>query len=223
MNKVLILQLDSTEKPGFITKYLNSKRVDKTVLPLFKKATLAPTDYFTHLIVLPSPMNTSDYAQHPFLWYAKSIIRDFLFQKKPILGVCMGSQLLAEILGEKIRKANRAEVGFYPITFVKDSRITNGIERKNLQVFEWHSMQIATHMHISQIAKSANCKTQIFQFSDNVFGVQFHLEITEKLLLSYYKKFDPNRIYKDVKNQKNQLQMFEKTQKQILDNFLQIG
>lgn len=221
MSKVLILQLDGTEKPGFITKYFKSKQVENTVVPLFKKSQLISTDYFTHLIVLPSPKDTTDYTHHPFLWYTKSLIRDFLFQQKPILGVCMGSQLLAEVLGEKIRKAPVVEVGFYPITFVKDSPIIKGINRQNLEVFLWHFMEVATHRYVSLVAKSRNCKTQIFQFSNNVFGVQFHLEITEKLIAAYRKKFDPDGVYKNIKIERDQIHMFKEAQKQVLNNFLQ--
>lgn len=223
MPKILVLQLDKTEKPGFIRTYTKSRKLETTVLPVYKKPQFIPTDFFTHLIILPSPVDTTDYGDYPFLWYAKSVIRDFIVQKKPILGICMGSQLLAEVIGEKIQKAKKPEVGFYPLDIVKKSALIIGTHIEKTKVFEWHQMEVATHKYISQIAKSKDCKTQIFEYGKNVFGIQFHLEITKPLIRAYQHVFDAKGTHAEkleIENQKHNLFPFYRVQEKILDNFL---
>ncbi len=222
MRKILILQLDATEEPGFIQNYLKRKKISYDIFRIFKSSIYIPTDFYTHLIVLPSPKDTYESHRYPFLSYAKSVIRDFLFQKKVILGTCMGSQLIADVLGETIAKAKKPEIGFYPIMILKNSVLIRGIDFDRVPVFEWHSMEIATNKKISILARSNNCQTQIFQYRNHVFGMQFHLEINRNLIRSYIKTFDPKKEYGYLINEEKKLASFKQAQETILDNLFML-
>jgi|GEM_PF-2442417 len=221
--KVLILQLDETEQPGFIVTYLEKARYSFEVVQIFEKCSVIEADLFSHLIVLPSPKDTFECDKYPFLSFAKSVINDFISKRKCVLGVCMGCQLIAECLGEKVSKMTEPEVGFYELSVLDDSSsLMQGISNKNLKVFEWHSMEVVTKNEISVIANSKRCKTQIFQFGYNVFGVQFHLEIDEYLIDLYLKKFDVENKYKFIKEKAKELSDFSMIQKKLIDNFLKL-
>jgi len=220
--KVLILQLDETEQPGFIGAYLKETKHNYEIFRIFDTYSPIEIDLFSHLIVLPSPKDTFECDKYPFLVFAKSIINDFILKEKYVLGVCMGSQLIAECLGEKVKKMIEPEIGFYKLNILNKSLLTKGILNEKLKVFEWHSMEVATKNMISVTANSDKCKTQIFQFKNNIFGIQFHLEINENLIDLYLKKFDPENKYSFIKKRTRELGNFKKIQKQILDNFLNL-
>lgn len=220
--KVLILQLDETEQPGFISEYLKKTRYSFEIVKIFDEHSQIEIDSFSHLIVLPSPKNTFDCDKYPFLAYAKTVIVDFISRGKYVLGICMGCQLIAECLGEKIGKIIEPEVGFYELNILGDSTLTKGLLNKNLKVFEWHSMGILTENKIAIMANSKGCKTQIFQSGDNIFGVQFHLEIDENLIDLYLDKFDEAKKYGFIKEMTKEFNNFKKIQRIIIDNFLNL-
>lgn len=219
---VLILQLDGTEQAGFIADYFNIHKVNFEIVHLFEKTSLIGLDRFSHLIVLPSPKDTFECEKFPFLALAKKIIRDFIAEEKFVLGVCMGCQLIAECVGETVSKMQLAEVGFYEVGILKHSPIITGLPTQNFEVFEWHSMEVSTEKNISVIAKSEKCKTQIFQYRHNVFGVQFHIEINERLLGLYLKTFDADGKHSKLLTMKLQLEKFSNIQNHILNNFLNL-
>ncbi len=220
--KILILQLDETEQPGFIGAYLEEIKQNYEIFRIFDTYSPIEIDSFSHLIVLPSPKDTFECDKYPFLVFAKSVINDFILKEKYVLGVCMGSQLIAECLGEKVRKMIEPEIGFYKLNVLNKSPLTKGILNEKLEVFEWHSMEVSTRNMISVIANSDKCKTQIFQFKKNIFGIQFHLEINENLIDLYLKKFDLKNKCSFIKERTRELGNFKKIQKQILDNFLNL-
>lgn len=219
MKNILVLQLDPIEKPGFIAEHLVKEKEKFQIFNISQKNLYIPTDLFSHLIVLPSPHDTFEYKDFPCLSYAKSIIRDFIFQSKPVLGTCMGSQLVAEVLGEKIVKVRQPEIGFFTITRFKHSPLIHNVSLK-IPVFEWHAMEIATTKNIVRIAGSDRCKTQIFQYKKNVFGVQFHLEINKKMIQSYIRCFDLKTEHLDLLKKTDMFKEYSKVQEGILDNFI---
>lgn len=220
--KVLILQLDETEQPGFISAYLKKIRCSFKIVKIFDKHSQIEINSYSHLIVLPSPKNTFDCDKYPFLAFAKTVIVDFMSRGKCVLGICMGCQLIAECLGEKVSKMTAPEVGFYKLNILTESPLTEGISNEQLKVFEWHSMEVSTRNAISVIADSNKCKTQIFQYKNNIFGIQFHLEINKHLVDLYLGKFDSENRYIFIKKMVKEFNNFKKIQKQILDNFLNL-
>lgn len=220
--KILILQLDETEQPGFIREYLTRAGYDFEVVQIFKNPLSIDVNLFSHLIVLPSPKDTFECDKYPFLSHTKSIIKDFILKRKYVLGVCMGCQLIAECLGEKIGKIIEPEIGFYELNILDNSALTKGVPDKNVKVFEWHSMGVLTEDKISITANSDRCKVQIFQFGGNVFGTQFHLEINKNLINMYLEKFDTENKYGFIKEMTEELNNFKEVQSVIINNFLNL-
>ena len=216
MQNILILQLDQTEAPGFIEEFFQISNIVFEVRKLYEDMRPVNYDDFSHLIVMPSPKDTFECEQFPFLMMAKEVVNGFLSLNKPILGICMGAQLIAECLGEEVGRAEAPEVGFYKIDIIDQNPLLN----ESSEVFEWHSMEIKTHNNIELKANSENCRTQIFQYRDNVFGLQFHLEITTELLGRYLDIFDSERKHSSLQHQKEKMAEYKEIQSNILLNFI---
>lgn len=221
--KILILQLDKTEQPGFISAYLEETGNSFETIKVFGRYSPPNTNLFSHLIVLPSPKDTFECDKYPFLSFTKSVINNFIIKGKYVLGICMGCQLVAECLGGKVNKMAEPEIGFYKLNILHDSPLLKGINKEKLEVFQWHSMEVSTINKILVLANSNSCKTQAFQSGNNVFGIQFHLEINEGLINLYLRKFDPEKKYTFIKTMTKELRNFKIIQKQILNNFLDLG
>jgi GMP synthase (glutamine-hydrolysing) len=105
------------------------------------------------------------------------IIKYALENRKPLLGICYGAEILALTLGGTIKKMEVARQGLYEIEVIKD----NPVCTKKIKAFESHSYMVAKlDSYFKQIAKSSTCEFEIFQLNDhNIFGTQFHPEMSE--------------------------------------------
>ena len=105
------------------------------------------------------------------------LIKYAVKEKKPLLGICYGGEILALTLGGTIKKMNEARYGMHEIDVIKDNSLCSG----KIQVFESHSFKIAKlDSSFKQIAKSTSCEFEIFQMDNlNIFGTQFHPEMSQ--------------------------------------------
>ncbi len=105
------------------------------------------------------------------------LIKHALENKKPLLGVCYGAEILTLTLGGTIKKMNAARQGIYKVNVIKENPLCSG----TINAFESHSYMIAKlDSSFKQIASSTNCEFEIFQLNNkNIFGTQFHPEMSE--------------------------------------------
>jgi GMP synthase (glutamine-hydrolysing) len=135
----------------------------------------------TRLVVLGGQMNTDESAEHPWLDEEREFLTHVLAPGEAhVLGICLGSQLLAEVLGGTEARADVPEVGWQRIELTdagRDSAVFAGLG-DTFDAFEWHGDAWTLPPGARLTATSAGCATQGFSFGDRVHAVQFHPEFT---------------------------------------------
>jgi GMP synthase-like glutamine amidotransferase len=132
------------------------------------------------LIVMGGPMGVYDEAIYPWLAAEKAFIKEIIAQDKPVLGICLGAQLIAEALGAKVSKNAHREIGFFLLT--GDGTLLPG----TFTAFHWHGDTFGIPAGAAHLASSKATVNQAFLYKDNVLALQFHLETTEESLMSLY-------------------------------------
>lgn len=179
--EVLILQHVSVEGPGRIRDALESvgasseiRRVDVGA-PVPK--TLGP---FAGLVVMGGPMSVYESSQYPHLRSEILLIEEALRRRAPVLGICLGSQLLASALGARVYASGRKELGWYDVHLSEAGRSDPGFaDAPNpFRALHWHGDVFDLPPGAVSLARSALTEHQAFRASDNALGLLFHLEVS---------------------------------------------
>ncbi|MFN8542643.1 MAG: gamma-glutamyl-gamma-aminobutyrate hydrolase family protein [Candidatus Binatia bacterium] len=136
------------------------------------------------LIVLGGPMAAYEMDQHPFLLAEAGFVEKAMAAGRPVLGICLGAQLIAAVLGARVYAGARREVGWAPVTLTDDGRddpLFAGAEPE-LTVFHLHGDTYELPPDGRNLASSALYEQQAFRVGDLVYGFQFHLEFTETII-----------------------------------------
>ena len=136
-------------------------------------------DRYRGLIVLGGPMNVEDQHRRPHLKTELLAIERALEQGKPVLGICLGAQLLAHVLGAPVRRHRSPEIGWYDLQVERRGPQRPGARRRRRAAAR---VPVAL-LHVSSyrddathLASSETCEQQAFRFGTNAYGFQFHLE-----------------------------------------------
>lgn len=132
---------------------------------------------FDWLIVMGGPMNIYQYRDHPWLRAEKELIRAALTAGKRLLGICLGAQLIADVLGGKVYQNAEREIGWSPIQSVVERAASPFTFPAEIQVLHWHGDTFSLPPGSVWLAKSEGCAHQAFAVGNRVLGLQFHLEM----------------------------------------------
>jgi GMP synthase-like glutamine amidotransferase len=132
------------------------------------------------LIVMGGPMGVHDDLQYPWMKKEKAFIRACMDQGKTVLGICLGAQLMAHVLGARVYQNKAREIGWFPLTISDETRDTvfRDVFPPGLEVFHWHGDTFDIPESAMRIASSLACPNQGFVINDRIAGFQFHLETT---------------------------------------------
>lgn len=135
-------------------------------------------DRYRGLIVLGGPMNVDEQHRYPHLKTELKAIEAALRQGKPVLGICLGAQLLAHVLGGPVRRHERHEIGWYDLhtTDAGRSDPVLGVLGEQAPVFQWHGRTYGLPGGAVHLARTETCEQQAFRWDQNAYGFQFHLE-----------------------------------------------
>lgn len=177
MSNVLVIQNTLLEGTGVLGELLSSDGF-KIVQILAKNEKLPKNDYAI-LVVLGAPQSVNDNLS--YLKDEERLIQDFVSQEKPVLGICLGSQLIAKAFGAKVYRAEKKEIGFYHDLVIdnSNSKLFSGFENP-FTVFHWHGETFDLPKNAVRLAHSNNIN-QAFQL-DSAIGLQFHLEVDSKMI-----------------------------------------
>ncbi len=129
-------------------------------------------------------MNVEDRHQLGHLNAEMKVIEQTLAAGKPVLGICLGAQLLAHVLGGEVRHNGASEIGWYDIatTAAGQSDPVLAPLAQLEKVFQWHSYTFEVPGGAELLATGEVCRNQAFRYGDNAYGFQFHLEMSEALV-----------------------------------------
>ncbi|MGE5219341.1 MAG: type 1 glutamine amidotransferase [Chloroflexota bacterium] len=185
MDEVVVFQHDPFEDLGFFAEVLEKQGADYRVVRLFHGE--MPNEEWENvgaLIVLGGPMNVDDEKVFPFLRWEKRIIRAAIDEAVPILGVCFGAQLIAATLGTRVFHGAVKEIGWSPISITPHGQVDSllGYLPENATVFQWHGDGFELPTGAIRLASSAHYNTQAFRVGKMIYGLQFHLEVTPRMI-----------------------------------------
>lgn len=139
---------------------------------------------YNGLMILGGPMNVDDDERHPHLAVEVQLIRQAIEQGIPVLGICLGAQLIAKALGAPVSANGAKEIGWYDVTLTADAKDDPLFSTfaESEKIFQWHSDSFALPVDAVPLATSSTCLHQAFRYGTNVYGFQFHLEVDEPLI-----------------------------------------
>jgi len=179
--RIHYLQHVPFENPGSILEWAKANQGIVTSTQLYNNETLPGVNEFDWLVVMGGPMNIYEEAQYPWLKAEKELIKAAIKTKKVVIGMCLGSQLIADVIGGKVIQNEQKEIGWFPISFSEKAKASPlfAFFPEHPMVFHWHGDTfVELPQEATVIATSAACKNQAFVYQQSVFGFQFHLENT---------------------------------------------
>jgi GMP synthase-like glutamine amidotransferase len=174
---VRVFQHESFEDLGSIDPWLRARGAAIDYTRWFAGDPAPAAGDFDMLIAMGGPMSVNDEAELPWLRPEKQVVREAIAAGVPVLGVCLGSQLIASALGARVYPNAVKEIGWFPVRAVSTdpSRLRLPAE---CTVFHWHGETFDLPSGAIRLASSEACLNQAFQIGRHVVGLQFHLEMT---------------------------------------------
>jgi len=190
---ILIIKNVETEGPGTIEEFLRGKGITYSLLELYDcKAEVPDVRQYSHLVVMGGPMAVYEMDSYPFLNYEVAIIRAFMIARRSILGICLGAQMIAHALGARVYAGDSKEIGWYTVDItdegMRDPIFSSlSIEGSNsAQVFQWHGDTFELPKDSVRLAGSDTYENQAFRYRDNVYALQFHIEVTPRMIEEWF-------------------------------------
>jgi GMP synthase (glutamine-hydrolysing) len=185
MSRILVFQHVAAEPLGTLDPLIRRRGHRVKFVNFERQPDAVPSmDRYRGLVVLGGPMNVEEQAQRPHLRTELGVIEQALAQGKPVLGICLGAQLLAHALGAPVRRHGRPEIGWYDLDTTEHGRadsVLSGLGER-APVFQWHSCTFGIPHGAQHLARTRTCENQAFRYGANAYGFQFHLEVNQALI-----------------------------------------
>lgn len=146
--------------------------IDATVADLATVDVISPD----LVVVLGGPVGAFDDHIYPFIAQEVALVEKRLQSKRPILGICLGAQFIARVLGANVYPMGYKEIGFSPLTLTSQGLDSPLAALNAIPVLHWHGDQFDIPAGAIRLAGTADCPNQAFSYGPNVLGLQFHLE-----------------------------------------------
>lgn len=169
------------ETPGIIDTWIKTHGHTSSQSHSYRGDKLPPVDQFDFLIVMGGPQSATQLDQYMYLLQEVDLIKQAVEANKPVLGFCLGAQLIAESLSAKTQKSPHKEIGIFPIELLSDASHDPIFSKfpKTFNVMHWHSDMPGIPKGGRLLAKSQGCPRQAFSVGDRIYGLQCHLEFTQ--------------------------------------------
>jgi len=137
---------------------------------------------------LGGPISVNDRAIFPFIEAEINLLKRRLAADKPTLGICLGAQLIASALGAKVYPGNEKEIGWYDLslTAAGEQSALRYLDAKHCSMLHWHGETFDLPENAVLLASSEKYDNQAFSYGDNVLALQFHPEITQRVMEKWF-------------------------------------
>ena len=174
---------------GNIEGWIKSKKHKLTATRFYTNDQLPQLAEIDLLIIMGGPMGAYDDKVYPWLTEEKQFIHESINAGKKVLGICLGAQLVAMVLGSKVYPHIHKEVGWFPLKLTDE-----GIESQLFKefpdeflAFHWHADTFSFPRCAMRLAETAACRNQAFSYGDKVIGLQFHLDVKRENIEQWIK------------------------------------
>ena len=185
MSRILVFQHVAAEPLGTLDRLIRRRGHRVKFVNFERQPDAQPRlDRYRGLIVLGGPMNVAERGARAHLQTEIDVIGVALAQGKPVLGICLGAQLLAHALGAEVRRHDVSEIGWYDLATTQEGRSDAVFAPvgDGAPVFQWHSYTFDLPTSAAHLATTSTCANQAFRHGTNAYGFQFHLEMDKPLI-----------------------------------------
>ena len=184
--EIIVLQHIKVEDPGYIKDLMLKDGVNLTTIELDEGEKIPENlSKFDAMFCMGGPMDTWMEDKYPWLIDEKQKIKNYVINlKKPYLGFCLGCQLLGEVVGGKVIKSAKPEIGMLDVGFTKQKEndlLFSSFPNK-IKALQWHSYEVTNleqNKDVTLLASSSSTKCQIFKYQNHAYGIQFHIEVKD--------------------------------------------
>lgn len=228
--KICFFQHVPFEGPGSISGWVESGGHRMQIYHVYQEGCdLESASASDMLIILGGPMNIYEEDIHPWLIEEKKAIKNAIRSGKKVLGLCLGAQLIADALGQKVTRNPQREIGWFPLRlteYAKSNPVFSGIP-DDMPAFHWHGDTFGIPDKAQRLAGSNACENQAFIYEKNVLALQFHLETTPDnarfLCVNCADEMTPGRYIQtpeEILADPDRFQVINRLMSEMLDHFV---
>ncbi len=177
MSDVLLIQNTRIEGSGYLGELLKNDGFE--IKSVNAKHESLPKNNFSMIVILGAPESVND--DLPYLIEEQKLIKNSVEKNIPVLGICLGSQLIAKTFGASVYRGPKTEIGFYhDLKIANNSELFSGMTNP-FTVFHWHGDTFDLPVDAVRLTSSEYYPNQAFQYKSAI-GLQFHLEVNEEMV-----------------------------------------
>ena len=187
MTTLLVIQHVPHERLGTFEEAFRAAGCTLEPLRIFESTKWPSLQGIDGIVSMGGPQSVYEQTKYPWISQELALLRDAVKQQVPMLGVCLGAQLLAAALGARVTKNPQKEIGWYPL-MREPAADGDGMFAPFGQtetVFQWHGDTFALPKDAIRLASSPLCQEQGFRYQDYAYGLQFHVEVTEPIVRAW--------------------------------------
>ena len=172
------------EGPGLIARAAFRRNLELRLCHPYRGEPLPAPDELDGLVVMGGPMGVGDTAEHRYLARESKLIAAIVHAGRPVLGVCLGAQLLAHALGARVYRGERDEIGCGAVSLTAAGRedpVLGSVGTATLPVVHWHRDTFELPADATLLASSERFPHQAFRVGTRAYGLQFHVEVEQEL------------------------------------------
>jgi GMP synthase (glutamine-hydrolysing) len=165
-------------------------RLDEWI-PATEESPPEPPESYDALVVLGGGMNVDETHRHPYLRAEIELLAESLRRGQPVLGICLGAQLLASAAGASVHRARTAEIGWREVDLCSAAAADHvvGALPRRFTAYQWHSYAFEIPFGAVELARNEVCP-QAYRLGECAWGVQFHPEVTEEILAGWFASYE---------------------------------
>jgi GMP synthase (glutamine-hydrolysing) len=182
--RVHYIQHEPFEDLGSIRNWLSQNNIIVSFTHIWENAQFPSLDSFDLLIIMGGSMSVNDNEILPWLKAEKEFIKSAIDNNKKVLGICLGAQLIANVLGAKVYQGKHKEIGWFSVTMSESALKTQLFSKfpSTFTTMHWHGETFDLPKNSTLIASSELTTNQGFIFNDKVVALQFHSEMNEQAI-----------------------------------------